>query len=267
MEGTQYITIQSGKKEVTLDIRSIRYVKMSRNYATIHVCPDKEYETRRTMEDLEQLLGENFIKVHRSTLVSVMAIHEISDKVYLSNGKSLNYTVRKKKQLEEELEGKQKRIIESFRQGDLPQTEEAYHEYYRSFDNMPFAFTDIEMIFNEENHAVDWIFRYGNEALAKLEKIPLDKIIGNSFGSLFSNMDSKWVRSYERAALFGEELEIIDYSPEIDTYLDVICFPTFKGHCGCILLDFAAMTSALESNDSAKALMLYMGKFMSFRPQ
>ena len=32
-------------------------------------------------------------------------------------------------------------------------------------------------------------------------------------GSLFSNMDSKWLRSYERAALYGETLKIIDYSP------------------------------------------------------
>ena len=35
---------------------------------------------------------------------------------------------------------------------------------------MPFAFTDIEMIFNEDRHAVDWIFRYGNENLADLKK-------------------------------------------------------------------------------------------------
>ena len=89
---------------------------------------------------------------------------------------------------------------------------------------MPFAFTDIEMVFDEERHAVDWIFRYGNSALSELEMIPIDKLIGNTFGSLFKNMDSKWLRSYERAALFGEMLEMIDYSPEIDKYLKVICF-------------------------------------------
>ena len=32
------------------------------------------------------------------------------------------------------------------------------------------------MVFNEEKKAVDWIFRYGNEALAILEKLPLDKL-------------------------------------------------------------------------------------------
>ena len=63
-----------------------------------------------------------------------------------------------------------------------------------SFDPMPFAFTDIEMVFDSNRRAIDWIFRYGNPALARLEKLPLEKMIGNSFGSLFSNMDSKWCR-------------------------------------------------------------------------
>ena len=115
------------------------------------------------------------------------------------------------------------------------------------------------MIFNEDNHAVDWIFRYGNPALAKLEKMPLEKLIGNSFGSLFDNMDPKWLYSYERAVLCGETLEIFDYSPEIDTHLKVICFPTFKGHCGCILFDISEINFTKSSSDSETSLKLYLG--------
>ena len=44
---------------------------------------------------------------------------------------------------------------------------------------------------NEYRHAVDWIFRYGNEKLAEVERIPLTGLIGNTFGSIFSNMDDK----------------------------------------------------------------------------
>ena len=102
---------------------------------------------------------------------------------------------------------------------------------------MPFAFRDIEMIFNEDRHAVDWILRYGNEKLAEVERVPLSGLIGNTFGSIFSNMDDKWLCTYERATLYGERLEIMAYSPEIDSELKIICFPTFSGHCGCILHD------------------------------
>lgn len=210
---------------------------MKKNDAEIHVSGNKIYKARKTLSELKEALGDSFIMVHRSCLVSVIAIHDISDKIYLSNGEALDYVVRKKSAIQEQLREKQKKIIGSFAGGNIPTTEEEYSSYYRSFDNLPFAFADIEMVFNEKRQAVDWIFRYGNQALAKVEKLPLEQLIGSSFGSLFANMDSKWLKSYERAALYGETLEVVDYSPEIDTYLKVICFPTFKGHCGCILFD------------------------------
>ena len=85
-----------------------------------------------------------------------------------------------------------------------------------------------------------------------LEKLSLNQLLGKSFGSLFSNMDSKWLRSYERSALYGEVLELMDYSPEIDTNLKVICFPTFKGHCGCILFDLDRIKAVDSSNNVHK---------------
>ena len=210
--------------------------------------------------DLEEQLGESFIKVHRGCLVSALAIHDITDCINLSNGECLEYTLRKKKQIMEQFHAKQKRIVGNFARDGIPETVDGYKKYYGSFDQLPFAFADIEMIFNDERHAVDWIFRYGNPALAKLEKLPLEQLIGNTFGSLFQNMDSKWLCGYERATLYGETLEIIDYSPEIDTYLKVICFPTFKGHCGCILFDISDIRLIKNSSDADKALLLYFGQ-------
>ena len=200
---------------------------MKRKNAEIHVSGGKVYVTRASLFQLSKELDDSFLEVRRGCTVSVKAIHNISKKVNLNNGESLDYTVRKKKELIKQLHEKQRRIINGFSAKNVPTTVEQYRNIYASFDNMPFAFADIEMVFNDERHAADWIFRYGNDALSKLENIPLEKLIGNSFGSLFSNMDSKWLRSYERATLFGETLEIMDFSPEIDKYLKIICFPTF----------------------------------------
>ena len=260
LQETKYITIISNNKKVVLNVSTILYVLMMRNTADIHVSGGTVYKTRMTFREIEEKLGDGFIKIHRGGIVSAMAIHDITDKINLSNGESLIYTQRKKNQIIEQFHSKQKRIISSFSHAGIPVTDEEYRSHYSSFENLPFAFTDIEMIFNEKRQAVDWIFRYGNPALAKLEKMPLERLIGSSFGSLFSNMDSKWLRSYERATLYGETLEIIDYSPEIDTYLKVICFPTFKGHCGCILFNISEIKFTKNSGDAEKALMLYFGK-------
>lgn len=250
------------KEEIRLEITAILYIVMSRNNANIHIAKDTVYTTRMTLAELRDRLGDEFLLVHRSILVAARAIHKIDDKIYLSNGETLGYVMRKKKALQKQLQEIQKRIIRSFATADVPQTRKEYFEYYRSFDYMPFAFTDIEMVFNEESSAVDWIFRYGNHALASLEKLPLERLIGNSFGSIFTNMDSKWLRSYERATLYGEKREIIDYSPEIDRYLKVICFPTFQGHCGCILFDVSELEFTRAGDDVEKALLLYFGRPM-----
>ena len=260
MQETKCITIISNNKKVVLNVSTILYVLMMGNNADIHVSGGTIYKTRMTFREIEEKLGDGFIKIHRGGIVSAMAIHDITDKINLSNGESLLYTLRKKNQIIEQFYSKQKRIINSFSHAGIPVTDEEYRSHYSSFENLPFAFTDIEMIFDETRHAVDWIFRYGNPALAKLEKMPLERLIGSSFGSLFSNMDSKWLQSYERATLYGETLEMIDYSPEIDTYLKVICFPNFKGHCGCILFNISEIKFIKNSGDVEKALMHYFGK-------
>lgn len=249
MQQERYITIISNRRKIVLSVSTILYVLKVDKCIEIHVSGGMVYETRMVISELEKMFGEGFIKVHRGCIVSVMAIHDITDRINLSNGEFLIYTLRKKNEIIEQFHTKQKNMISNFIKDDIPTTEEEYHEYYRSFDNVPFAFTDIEMIFDEEHHAVDWIFRYANPALAQLEKLPLEKLIGRSFGSLFANMDSKWLKSYERATLYGEKLEILDYSPEIDTYLKITCFPTFKGHCGCILFNTEEIEFIQNSSD------------------
>lgn len=263
MQNAGTITIFSNKEEFALNISSILYVQMNGNYALIHVSKELIYQTRMTFKDLEKKLGDNFIQIKRGCLVSAIAIHSITDKVNLCNGETLDYVVRRKKEIVELVREKQESIIESFNDDGVPDTEQKYHEYYRVFDTLPIAFTDIEMVFDKEYHAIDWIFRYGNEEFARLEKLPLEKMIGNSFVSIFPNMDDKWLQNYERVALYGEKIKIIDYSPEIDTYLDVICFPTFKGHCGCILFDISEIKSFRETTDKEKALAMFIDKILN----
>lgn len=249
---------KEGKMPVTVAKDTICYILMHRNYAEIHLQNGQIFTSRVTMEELEQALGDDFLKVHRSCLVSMRSIHAIEDKVLLNNGEQLEYVVRQKKALQTRLHTWQKALLGSMDDTDTPGTADEYHDYYKSFDAMPFAFTDIEMVFDDERRAIDWIFRYGNPALARLEKLPLQTLIDHSFGTLFANMDTKWLRSYERAVLYGETIEMVDYSPEIDTHLKITCFPTFKGHCGCILLNVTEISAPRPLTKGAEATLAYM---------
>lgn len=252
------INIISDRKNITLNSDVILYIIMNGKIAEIHIVGGKVYQTRIALKNLEGLLKEDFVKVHRGCIVSVKAIHEVTDMVNLSNGEELPYTVRKKKQIVTEIQEKQKKMINALGKKGIPATKEEYCRHYSSFEYLPIAFTDIEMVFNEESHAVDWIFRYANQELARLEKLSLDQLLGKSFGSLFANMDPKWLRSYERSALYGEVLELMDYSPEVDRNLKVICFPTFKGHCGCILFDLDTIKAVDSGNNIHKMWNTYL---------
>lgn len=249
MQKTEYITIISNRKKIVLSVSLILYVVMVGKNIEIHSSDGKVYETRMTLSEIENCIGDGFVKIHRGCLVSAKAIHTITDKINLSNGENLEYTLRKKKTIIEQFYQKQKILIDGIKD-NMNISDEEYKEHYRSFDCVPFAFTDIEMVFNDEQQAVDWIFRYGNQKLAEVEELPLETLIGNSFSKIFSNMDSKWLRSYERATMYGEVLELMDYSPEVDKYLKVICFPTFKGHCGCILFDISNISFVQNGKDT-----------------
>lgn len=252
------INIISDRKNITLNSDVILYIIMNGKIAEIHIVGGKVYQTRIALKDLEGLLKEDFVKVHRGCIVSVKAVHEVTDMVNLSNGEELPYTVRKKKQIVIEIQEKQKKMINALGKKGIPATKEEYCRHYSSFEYLPIAFTDIEMVFNEESHAVDWIFRYANQELARLEKLSLNQLLGKSFGSLFANMNSKWLRSYECSALYGEVLELMDYSPEVDRNLKVICFPTFKGHCGCLLFDLDTIKVVDSSNNIHKIWNTYL---------
>ena len=237
-----------------LDPAMTIYICMRRNYAEFHLVDGKILKVRMTMSQLEEQLGPKFVKIHRSVLVSVRAIHDITDTVNLSNGETLGYAANKKEWLKSVIQERKKTLLQALPEGD----QMYYQEHYRAFDILPIAFTDIEMVFDEQNCALDWIIRYANPTMAQLEKLPLETMIGASVSSLFPDMDAKWLRSYERAALQGETLEIIDYSSEIDTYLRIICFPTFPGHCGCILFDVSTIHFGNPPDQTIKAMLIYL---------
>lgn len=145
MQDAGYITFFSNKKEVVLSIRTVIYALMNGKMVEIHTTGGNIYQTRMKFGDVENALGSNFVKIHRGCIVSAFAIHEVSDEINLNNGESLLYTRRKKKEIISNIKQIQKTTIANFNHDGIPVTDEEYIEHYKSFENMPFAFTDIEL--------------------------------------------------------------------------------------------------------------------------
>lgn len=88
---------KGGDAPLVINADTIRYIQMKRNYAEVHLTNGVVFTSRITMEELEQHLGDDFIKVHRSCLVAVRAIHSVENTVVLNSGEQLEYVVRQKK--------------------------------------------------------------------------------------------------------------------------------------------------------------------------
>ena len=124
MQGEKYITIISDRKRIILNLESILYVIMVGKSAEIHVTGGVVYRTRMTLGELETRLGKAFIKVHRGCIVSAMAIYDVTDRINLCNGESLDYAKRKKNVIIQQLDSNKRSLISSFSKDGIPVTPE-----------------------------------------------------------------------------------------------------------------------------------------------
>lgn len=95
---------------------------------------------------------------------------------------------------------------------------DSLHECY---DDVPFDFTVIELVLDESGQPIDWIFRYLNDELARIEMVAPELLLNRYFyRDVFPNINAKkWLDFYYRSAFLGESLELHEYSPEIAKYL------------------------------------------------
>lgn len=262
MAENEKLSITMNYKRIELETRAILYVAILNNTAEFHMADGTLYKMRFPFSKLEPLLGEGFIRTHRNYLVSVRAIHDISDKVYLSNGSELLYAGRRRKELSDELRDKRQRLFDRLADENPVLGGEQCRERYRVFDDLPIAFADVEAAVEPKENTVDWVVRYGNEALANIGGKPPGELVGRRLSEVYPGMNKMWLRSCECAAFYGRTLEILDYSPEVDAYLNIICFRTAEGHCGCILLDFGRMEYARNAGDEENARLQFIAKFL-----
>lgn len=123
-------------------------------------------------------------------------------------------------------------------------------------DKMPIAVAIIHMEVDETNNPVDFTFVYANETLAKLERVPLDKLIGASFyKDIFPNGDKKWLLPYWDTACNGIEQTLKDYSPEMGRFIEISCYQIAYEYCACIVTDVSGKINIQRELEDARRCM------------
>ena len=115
------------------------------------------------------------------------------------------------------------------------------------YDNSPFAFCVISMLFDEEKKPSDFVFEYLNEAFARIEGAELEALQGKRFYSVFPQADRAPLAFYADAAFRGEARVFSEYVPELGKYVQVQCYQLAYGYCGCLLQDITEQKKTEEA--------------------
>lgn len=192
------------------------------------------------MHELMDVLPEDeFLVVRKGTVVRKSGILSIGDDgIYtMIDGSTFQGTKRslKKHKVIREMLGLNARGQQMNQSSQDPVLPLTFLEKCSILDDMPLAYCVIELVFDENGHGVDFIFRYCNKQMEVIEGVPLEDMLNHSFYEVFKNGDKKWLIAYADVALNGRQHILHDYSPEIDKTLTIHCYQPEPGYCACVL--------------------------------
>ncbi|MGE7022875.1 LytTR family DNA-binding domain-containing protein [Solibacillus cecembensis] len=71
------LSIYQGKEIILIEKSSIQLVRTEVGKVIVYDAEGKWYETKTTLVDFENLLGENFIRISKSTIVNLTAVQSV----------------------------------------------------------------------------------------------------------------------------------------------------------------------------------------------
>lgn len=230
-------------KKHNLNMYEILYIYRHDRKTFLCFKSGEEKSTSMSIHEIADFLPEEqFLSITKGVIVHIDQIIHISDDgVYtMTDGKTFQgrqrYLSAHKKLRDELMLNSSPKSLEQFM---IPV---GFLEKCSILDDMPIAYCVIELVFDENGHGIDFIFRYCNKHMEVVEGIPLKDMLNRSFYEVFKNGDKKWLISYADVALNGTKHTLRDYSPEIDQHLTIHCYQPEPGFCACVLLPEEALS-------------------------
>ncbi len=233
-------------KKNHIQIENIKYLTREDSKTCIHLLNDKTFFTYITIKDFfSSLEAHDFICVNKGIIVAKKQINFIEDGIYhMSDGSTFQGRKR--------TVAAHKRLNETLHQSiaDNLQTVSDIQNRFSILDNMPIAFCVIELVFNNDGHGMDFVFRYCNRQMEVIEGKTIEEMMNHSFFSVFPNADKKWLVAYTDVAVNGNARYIRDYSPEIEKEIFVRCYQPLEGFCACLLSPVDDLNKAQPANNT-----------------
>lgn len=212
----------------------IRYIIREDGKTAVHLLDGRVVTTFLPIKSLIETMDEHcFLNINKGVWIAVQQVSQVAENTYImSDGRRFHGRIRNKS-----LSHSDETEILSAIPTTTGSNAQHFMQRFAILDQMPVAFCIIELVFDQNGHGVDFIFRYCNNEMATLEHVPIEQMLHHSFYEIFPNGDKKWLITYADVALNGTTRIIRDFSSEANRSLTIYCFQPEPGYCACLLID------------------------------
>ena len=121
------------------------------------------------------------------------------------------------------------------------------------FENMISAFSYYRMIYDEQGHAVDYVFLAVNRAFEQQTGMNRRDIIGKSVLSVFPQTEPYWIESFGRVGKTGVSEHLSNFSAALDKWFSVYAYSPLPEHVAITVSD---ITDYVNEQDSLRQTAL-----------
>ncbi|MBR3784945.1 MAG: PAS domain-containing protein [Firmicutes bacterium] len=212
----------------------IMYVFRSERKTHIHLKNNTVLDTYIPMKWLLAALPDGaYLHINKGVILASDFVEKIEGACYtMKDGRSFTGRVR--------TAGIHKQNRQVLEHVDLHAGETITHSIYQQFsvmDNLPVPFCVVELLINSDEHDIDFIFRYCNEAMARLGGVSRESLIDLPCQDAFVRPDRKWILAFTETALSGTTARIDDIYPQTGKKVRVHCFQPAKNLCACMMIE------------------------------
>nr|WP_321230204.1 ATP-binding protein [uncultured Psychroserpens sp.] len=195
----------------------------------------------KTVKDIYPDIEQSWIDRYGSTVINNKPIHFIdynhnTNKTYSVNAHSFS-------------ENKFVMFFEDIT--ELTKSKEDFikskQQYKQLFNSMIEMFQVIELVYDEEGNAIDYVYVNVNSAFEQLVNKKKDELIAQRAKEIFGIVEDHWLKTYERVEKTGKPEHFENYGAELDKYYKIYAWKVDKKQVAIVFTDITKTKKSQEA--------------------
>lgn len=225
------LTVQADYRKAQIPVDDIVYITVEGRKTKITRSDGSAVRTNRSLKDVYGDLPEDtFSNINRGIVVSKRYIKdEANGVITMTDGTQFRRRVRSDRAPKPQ---KKKPI-----HPEAPHVQCPAPMLGQWLDQLPVPMLIMELVYGKTGSGMDFLVRYCNREMARLEGIVPQEVQDGSVSQLPNIGSAKWMAVFADVALSGSSRVIEDALEGSEKYMQLRCFRPQPGFCCCILTD------------------------------